>query len=82
MNGMRLAAAAIVAGAVAIGAIGSASAAEKAKGARYFVYKSDKGCSVVKNATKKTPGKKMSGGFKYEKNAHKRMTKLMKEKKC
>jgi hypothetical protein len=82
MNGIRLAAAAIVAGAIAIGAIGSAVAADKAKGDKYFVYKSDQGCSVVMNATKQTPGKKMSGGFKTEDGAKKRIAKLTKEKKC
>jgi hypothetical protein len=82
MNGIRLAAAAFVAGAVAIGAIGSASAADKAKAPRYYVYKSDKGCGVVMNATKKTAGKKMSGGFKTEQGAQKRIAKLTKEKKC
>jgi hypothetical protein len=82
MNGIRLAAAAFVAGAVAIGAIGSASAADKAKAPRYFVYKSDQGCHIVTNANKKTPGKRMSGGFKTEKGAHGRMAKLVKEKKC
>jgi hypothetical protein len=82
MKGIRLAAAAFVAGAIAIGAMGSASAADKAKGDKYFVYKSDQGCSVVMNANKKTPGKKLSGGFKSEDGAKKRLAKLTKEKKC
>jgi hypothetical protein len=82
MKGIRLAAAVIVAGSVAIGAIGSAVAADKAKEPRYSVYKSDQGCSVVMNATKKTPGKKMASGFKSEANAQKRMAKLVAEKKC
>lgn len=82
MNGIRLAAVAAVAGAVAIGAIGSALAQDKAKATKYFVYKSEQGCSVVKDATKKTAGKKMAGPFKTPDGAQKRIAKLTKEKKC
>jgi len=82
MNGIRLAAVAAVAGAVAIGAIGSAFAAEKAKGPKYYVYKSEQGCSVVVDANKKTPGKKVAGPFKSQDGADKRIAKLTKEKKC
>lgn len=82
MNGIRLAAVAAVAGAVAIGAIGSAFAQDKAKAPKYFVYKTEQGCSVVMGATKKTPGKKMAGPFKSQDGADKRIAKLTKEKKC
>ena len=82
MKGIRLAAVAAVAGAMVFGAIGSAVAADKEKGPRYSIYKSDAGCEVVTNATKKTPGKKVAGPFKSKGNAEKRMAKLTKEKKC
>jgi len=82
MNGIRLAAVAAVAGTMAIGAIGSAFAADKANASKYFVYKTEQGCSVVVDANKKTPGKKMAGPFKSPGGADKRIAKLTKEKKC
>jgi hypothetical protein len=82
MKGIRLAAAAAVAGAIALGVIGSAFAADKAKGPRYFVYKSDQGCSIVMDPTKETAGKKVAGPFKAQDSAKKRMAKMTKEKKC
>lgn len=85
MYGMRFAAAALVAGMAAgmmvAGAAGTAAAQDK-KASKYFVYKTEQGCAVVMDATKKTAGKKVAGPFKSKANAEKRIAKLTTEKKC
>jgi hypothetical protein len=78
---MRFAAAALVAGVMVVGAAGTAAAQDK-KASKYFVYKTDQGCTVVMNATKKSAGKKVAGPFKSKANAEKRIAKLTTEKKC
>jgi hypothetical protein len=81
MYGMRFAAAALAAGMMVVSAAGIAAAEDK-KPSKYFVYKTEQGCSVVMNATKKTSGEKLAGPFKSKANAEKRVAKLTTEKKC